>query len=57
MMQNLILLVELNSYCYCFDASKVGQKKLRFSRGLTEYIPSICQPIELLADPLTNDVC
>ena len=42
-MQSHILLVELNRHYYCFDDSKVKEKKLRFSRGLTEYIPSICQ--------------
>ena len=46
MMQNHILLVELNRNYYCFDDSKVKEKKLRFSRGLTEYIPSICQLVK-----------
>ena len=46
MMQNIILLVELNRHYYCFDDSKVKEKKLRFSRGLTEYIPSICQLVK-----------
>ena len=43
MMQNHISLVELNRRYYRFDDSEVNEKKLRFSRGLTEYNPSICQ--------------
>ena len=43
MMQNDILFVEFNRDYYCFDDSKVKEKRLRFSIGLTEYIPSICQ--------------
>ena len=42
-MQNLILLVELNRHYYCFGDWKVNEKKHRFSKGLTEYIPSVCQ--------------
>ena len=45
-MQNHILLVELNRH-YCFDDSKGKEKKLRFSSGLTEYIPSICQLVKI----------
>ena len=42
-MQNHHSLVELNRRYYGFDDSKVKDKKFRFSRGLTEYITSICQ--------------
>ena len=31
--------MELNRRCYRFDELKVTEKKLRFSAGLTEYIP------------------
>ena len=54
MMQNLILLVELNRHYYCSDASKAKEKELRFSRGLREYIPSICQ---LVTFKESNSVC
>ena len=47
MMQSHILLVELNRHYYCFDDSKVKEKKLRFLRGLKEYIPSICQLVNV----------
>ena len=47
MMQNHILLVELNRDYYCFDDSKGKEKKLWFPRGLTEYIPSICQLVKI----------
>ena len=52
MMQN-ILLVELNRNYYCFDDSKVKEKKLRFLKGSTEYIPSICQLVKIYFLPKT----
>ena len=39
MMQNQIQQMELNRRYYRFDELKVPEKKLRFSGGLTEYIP------------------
>ena len=48
MIQIHILLLELNRHYYCSDDSKVKEKKFRFFRGLTEYIPSICQLVKVI---------
>ena len=46
-MKNNISVVKLNRRYYRFDDLKVKEKNLRFSRGLKEYIPSICQLVKI----------